>query len=182
SGSTLRSATSRRAGSGASAMGKGWHIGGATVRPKSTTLSARTSPTSTHCSGRDAQGRRLQSADDGPRTRFFDGGRRKNVEDQGNVREGLDVPGAPRPVLFALLLRLQADAEARRPGSGPRRVRGQGERRSGRQAGEPGQPHGAVRARKRTGGPVSRRWRTVRPGGGRRRGDRRGLRSLRLQQ
>ncbi len=72
-------------------------------------------------------------------------------------------------------------AGARRPGFEPRRVRHQGQLRPGWQGGQPGQPHGQIRPGDRPGDRLSRRRRPVRPGGRRGRGDRRGLRSVRLQ-
>ena len=76
----------------------------------------------------------------------------KMSKSKGTFIQALDVPGAPRPGLPALLLRLEADRGRR--GSRPelRRVRHQGQRRHGGQRREPGQPHGQVRREDRPGG------------------------------
>ena len=150
SGSTRRSATSARPAQWCERHGE--QLGRLVAqpgRPRSTTSSARTSPTSTRCSGRHAQDRRLQPAGQGPHPRLPDRRRREDVEEQGHVRPGGDVPEAPRSVVPALLLRLEARAAAGRPRPEPGRVRRQGQRRPGRQGGQPGQPHRQVRRGRR---------------------------------
>ena len=73
---------------------------------------------------------------------FLTVGGEKMSKSQGHLRPRVDVPGAPRPGLSALLLRLEADLAGGRPRSEPRRVRRPGQRRHGGQGGQPGQPHG----------------------------------------
>ncbi len=95
----------------------------------------------------DAQDGRLQPADEGPHPRLFDGGRREDVQVQGDFHPGRHVPQASRPRLFAVLLRVEARDRPRRPRSEPRRVRDQGQFGPGRQGRQLGEPHGEIPAR-----------------------------------
>ena len=94
---------------------------------------------------RHAEDGRLQPADEGPHPRLSHRRRREDVEEQGHVRRRPHVPQPSRPELPALLLRLEALVARRRSRPGRRRVRRQGEHRSGEQGRQPGQPHGEVR-------------------------------------
>ena len=55
---------------------------------------------------------RLQPAEESPHPRLPDRQRREDVEVEGDLHPGVDVPGAPRPGLPALLLRLEARPRA----------------------------------------------------------------------
>ena len=66
---------------------------------------------------------RIEPAGEGPHSRLPHRRRREDVEIERDVRPRLDVPGAPRPRLFALLLRLEARLAGGRPRSEPGRVR-----------------------------------------------------------
>ena len=128
-----------------------------------------------------AQDGRLQPADEGPHPRLSDGRRREDVEVQGDVHPGRHVPQASRSGVSAVLLRVETRDRTRRPRPESRRVRDQGQFGPGRQGREPGQPHGQIPAGRPAFRALSRRRRPVRPGGRRRRADRRGLRGVRLQ-
>ena len=123
---------------------------------------------------------RLQPAREGPHPRLPDRQRREDVEEQGDVHPGVDLPGASRPVVPAILLRLEAVVRRGRHRPELRRFHRQGQCRPGGQGREHRQPHGAVR-REDGAAPTSRRAASCSPRRPRRRGDRRGLRHMRLQ-
>ena len=110
-----------------------------------------------------AEDGRLQPAGEGPHPRLSDRQRREDVEEQGDVHPGVDVSGAPRPVVPAILLRLEAVFRRGRHRPELRGVHRQGQRRHGRQRRQPRQPHGAVRREDRPGRRVSGRRRACSP-------------------
>ena len=127
-----------------------------------------------------AQDRRPEPAGEGSHPRVPDRRRREDVEEQGDVHPGVDLPRTSRPVVLAILLRLEAVGGGGRHRPELRGFHRQGQFRSGRQGREHRQPNGEVcredGAGRRVGEP-----RVVRPGGARRRGNRRRLRKMRLQ-
>ena len=107
SGSTRRSATCRACCSTAAAPGAiSTSTGSRTARPRCITSSARTSSTSTRCSGRPCCGRGLPSADVGVRARLPDRERTEDVQVARHADLRPHLARSPAGGVPALLLRL----------------------------------------------------------------------------
>ena len=117
------------------------------------------------------------AADEGAHPRLPDGRRREDVQEQGDARRRADLLESPRPVVPALLLRVETLQPGRRLRSLARRVHREDQHGFGRQGGEPRQPQREVRAEDGALVGVPRRRRPLRRGRRRRSRDRRRLTS-----
>ena len=125
SGSTRRSATSARPKSGAGQNGETLRRLVAERPDRDPPLHRQRHHLFPHpVLAGDAEDRGLQPAGQGPHPRLPHRRRREDVQVEGHLRPGLDLPRASRSVLPALLLRLEAHGAGRRHRPEPRRVRG----------------------------------------------------------